>query len=144
MMKEYSMLDTLINLTKDYIAETDDLIAHRRPGEGLFGMPDSAKNSPCHMDYYHKMEAAVHELAGEKPDAETAETLVRFLLTAEDNFPCSKICIWTLTALQQLSLPLIPHLAPEPKKDLAVWYGKKVSRLQRLPIQQQIYKELKK
>ena len=138
------MLDTLIKLTKDYIAETDELIAHRRPGEGLFGMPDSAKNSPCHIDYYHKMEATVRELAGEKPDAETAETLVRFLLTAEDNFPCSKICIWTLTALQQLSLPLIPQLAPETKKDLAVWYGKKVPRLQRLPIQQQIYRELKK
>ena len=87
------MLNQLIRLTKDYIAETDDLIAHRKPGEGLFGMPDSAKNSPCHMEYYHKMEAAVRELAGEEPDAETAETLVRFLLTAEDKFPCSKVLL---------------------------------------------------
>ena len=138
------MIDPLIKLTKDYIAETDDLIAHRKPGEGLFGMPDSAKNSPCHMEYYHKMEAAVREIAGEEPDAETAETLVRFLLTAEDKFPCSKISVWTLTALQQLSLPLIPHLSPEKKQELAAWFGKKVPRLQRLPIQQQIYKELKK
>ena len=136
--------DRLTKLTNDYIAQTDDLIQNRRPGEGIFGMPDSAKSAPCHMEYYHNMEAAVRELAGDKPDAESAEQLVRFLLTAEEAFPCSQLASWTLLAVQRLSLPLIPHIPPEKRKELGSWFGKKVPRLQRMPVQQEIYKELKK
>lgn len=138
------MTEKLIQLTKDYIAETDELIANRRPGEGLFGFPDSAKNAPCHMQYYNNMETAVRELAGEEPDSSTAEQLVRFLLTAEDAFPCSQLSSWTLLAVQRLALPLIPYLSQETKKELCVWFGKKVPRLQRMPVQQEIIKALKK
>ena len=108
--------DRLTKLTNDYIAQTDDLIQNRRPGEGIFGLPDS----------------------------DTAEQLVRFLLAAEDSFPCSQLASWTLLAVQRLSLPLIPHLSTDAKKDLSSWFGKKVPRLQRMPVQQEIYKELKK
>ena len=138
------MTEKLTKLTKDYISETDDLIANRRPGEGIFGLPDHAKSSPCHMEYYNKIEAAVAEASGDKPDAGTAEQLVRFLLTAEDQFSCSQLASWTLLAIQRLSLPLIPYLSSEAKRDLYAWFGKKVPRLQRMPVQQEIYKELKK
>ena len=136
--------DRLTKLTNDYIAQTDDLIQNRRPGEGIFGLPDSAKSAPCHMEYYKNMEAAVQEIAGDKPDSDTAEQLVRFLLAVEDSFPCSQLASWTLLAVQRLSLPLIPHLSTDAKKDLSSWFGKKVPRLQRMPVQQEIYKELKK
>ena len=138
------MTELLTQLTKDYITETDELIAARRPGEGIFGLPDSAKSAPCHMEYYNKMEAAVRELAGDEPDPETAEQLVRFLLTAEEAFPCSKLSSWTLLAVQRLSVPLIPYLSEDKRKELCVWFGKKVPRLQRMPVQQEIFKALKK
>ena len=52
------MKDLLKKLTEDYISATDALLENRRFGEGMFGMPDSARSSPVHMEYYNAVEAA--------------------------------------------------------------------------------------
>ena len=53
------MKDQIKKLTEDYISATDALLANRKFGEGVFGMPDSARSSPVHMEYYNAVEAAV-------------------------------------------------------------------------------------
>ena len=55
------MKDQLKKLTEDYISATDALLANRRFGEGMFGMPDSARSSPVHMEYFNAVETAVKE-----------------------------------------------------------------------------------
>ena len=138
------MTEKLRQLTIEYLSATDKLIANRKFGEGLFGMPDSARSSPVHTEFYNAMEATVKELAGDAPDSETAEALVRFLLTAVEKFPCSKLAEWMLLAIQNHALPLIPFLSPESKAEIFAWYNKAYPRMQRLPGQQKIAKALKK
>ncbi len=136
-------IEKLKDLTQRYIEETDRLIAGRKFGEGLFGMPDSARSSPIHMDYYNAVEATVKEICESEPSSETAAAVVRFLLTAERDFPCSKLAEWTLVAIQNHALLLIPKLSAAERAELYEWYKKAVPRLQRMPNQEKIAKALK-
>ena len=138
------MTEKLDRLTRDYLAAVEDLIANRKFGEGIFGMPDSARDSPVHTEYYAAVESAVRELAGEVPDAQTAEALVRFLLTASSSYPGNTLSEWMLVAIQTHALPLIAYLTPEVRAELSAWYNKAFPRLQRLPNQVKIGKALKK
>ena len=138
------MTEKLKNLTLRYIEATETLIAGRKFGEGLFGMPDSARSSPVHVDYYNAVEAAVKELAGEKPDAETADELARFLLKACHDYPSNTLAQWMIIAIQNHALPIIPYMSPAAKAELAAWYNEAFPRLQRLPNQDKIAKALKK
>ncbi len=138
------MVDHLKKLTEDYIDKTDDLLASRKLGEGFFGMPDSAKSHPCHTEYFNAVENTVKEYIAGEPDAETAEAAVRFLLTASDEYPCSNLASWMLVAIQNHALPLIPYLSKDVKAELYTWFSKHVPRLQRLPVQREIIKALKR
>ena len=138
------MTEKLKKLTEDYLSAVEELIANRKLGEGIFGMPDSARDSPVHSEYYAAVGSAVRELAGETPDAQTAEALVHFLLTASSSYSGSTVSEWMLVAIQNHALPLIAYLPPDAKRELSAWYDKAFPRLQRLPNQVRIGKELKK
>ena len=138
------MTEKLEKMTLDYIAATEDLIAARKFGEGFFGMPDSARSSPVHMEYYNSVEAAVKELAGDEPDTATADSVVSFLLHADNDHPCSTLAQWMLIAIQNHALPLIPFMSDDARAKEYEWFNAKVPRLQRLPTQQKIAKALKK
>ena len=138
------MSHDLDSLTRRYIAATDELIGKRKFGEGLFGMPDSAKSSPIHMEFYNAVEASVSEAAGEAPDADTADDLVKFLLKASTNYPTGSLAGWMLVAIQNHALPIIPYMSAAVREELSVWYEKAFPRLQRMPNQQKIAKALKK
>ena len=138
------MKDLLKKLTEDYISATDALLANRRFGEGMFGMPDSARSSPVHMEYYNAVEAAVKEYLSGTPQAETTDEAVRFLLTASEEFSCNNLAGWMLIAIQNHALPLIPLMSGGKRTELYNWFNEHVPRLQRMPVQQKIIKALKK
>ena len=138
------MTEQLKKLTENYISETDALLANRKFGEGMFGMADSARNSPIHMEYYNAVEAIIKEGLAGSLDSATADETVQFLLTAEEAFPCSTLASWMLVAIQNHALPLIPLMSKEKREELFTWFNKHVPRLQRLPVQREIIKALKK
>ena len=138
------MTEQLKKLTENYISETDALLANRKFGEGMFGMADSARNSPIHMEYYQAVETAVKEALSNSPDSTAADEAVQFLLTAEEAYPCSTLASWMLVAIQNHALPLIPLMSKEKREELFTWFNKHVPRLQRLPVQREIIKALKK
>ena len=127
------MKDQLKKLTEDYISATDALLANRRFGEGMFGMPDSARSSPVHMEYFNAVEAAVKEYVSGTPQAETTDEAVRFLLTASEEIPCNNLASW-----------MIPLMSEEKRAEMYAWFNEHVPRLQRMPVQQKIIKALKK
>ena len=138
------MRDQIKKLTEDYISATDALLANRKFGEGVFGMPDSARSSPVHMEYYNAVEAAVNDYLAAAPQAEEADETVRFLLTASEEYPCSNLATWMLIAIQKHTLPLIPLMSDEKRAEMFSWFNTHVPRLQRLPAQRDIIKALKK
>ena len=138
------MKDQLKKLTEDYISATDALLANRRFGEGMFGMPDSARSSPVHMEFFNAVEAAVKEYVSGTPQAEITDEAVRFLLTASEEIPCNNLASWMLIAVQNHALPLIPLMSEDKRAEMYVWFNEHVPRLQRMPVQQKIIKALKK
>ncbi|MBQ3373033.1 MAG: hypothetical protein IJG40_07870 [Oscillospiraceae bacterium] len=138
------MKDQIKKLTEDYISATDALLENRKFGEGVFGMPDSARSSPVHMEYYNAVEAAVNEYLSAAPQVEETDEAVRFLLMASEEYPCSNLATWMLIAIQRQALPLIPLMSDEKRAELYTWFNAHVPRLQRLPAQRDIIKALKK
>lgn len=138
------MTEQLKKLTLDYISATDQLLANRRFGEGIFGMPDSVKNNPIHMEYYNAMEKAVNDYLSGSPETDLTDEAARFLLTASETLPCSTFANWMLVAIQNHALPLIPLMSDEKRTELYSWFNEHVPRLQRLPVQVKIAKALKK
>lgn len=136
------MAEELRKQTEQYIAQVESLLAARKFGEGIFGMPDSAKNSPCHMEYYEAMHARVQQLVN--ADSQQAEKAVHFLLHAHTDYTCSDLASWMLLSIQQLAKDLIPLLTEESKKQLSAWYEKQYPRFQRMPAQKEICRLLKK
>ena len=138
------MTDRLNQLTRNYIEATDNLVAGRKLGEGVFGMPDPARSSPVHMEYYNAVEAAVKEYLEGTPETETTDEAVRFLLTASEKLPSSNLAVWMLIAVQRHALPLIPLMSESSRREMYEWFNRHVPRLQRMPVQREIIKALKK
>lgn len=141
---ENSILQKITSATDEYIETTNTLIANRKFGEGIFGLNDHAKNDPCHMNYFNYIEKTVNEAVEGDISREDAEDLTEYLLKAHSELKSNNLAAWMLIVIQKLAMPLIPLLSAEKKSELLEWYTEYVPRLQRLPIQNDIVKALKK
>lgn len=125
-------------ITEDYLDTARNVIANAKPFAGAFGMKGGINDDPCHMNYYNAMKAALEE-----EDADAYES-VRFLLNADRSYECSRSVSFMLTAVQGLAVELVPRLSLEQKEEFRQWLDDNVPRRMRLPIQDQLYKALKK
>ena len=141
---ENATLEKITSATDEYIETTKRLIANRKFGEGIFGFNDTAKNDPCHINYFNFIEKTINEASESGLSSENAEEIAEFLLKAHAETNCNDLAAWMLIVIQKLALQLIPLLSKAKKEDLLAWYCSYVPRLQRLPIQNDIVKALKK
>ena len=130
--------------TEEYIARVDGLLAARKFGEGVFGLPDSAKDSLCHKEYFEAVRAHVHELAASGPSEKDAADAAEFLLRAHKEYPASDLAAWMLLSVQQFAGELMPFLTKEKKKELASWYEREYPRRSRMPVQDEVLRLLRK
>ena len=92
---------------------------------------------------YSILETLLKECAEAKPSSgETAEIL-RFLFDRADDKHMPLSAYWMLIAAQGLGRELIGLLNPEDAAGLATFYRRRYPRRVRLPVQDQILKQLK-
>ncbi len=125
-------------ITEDYLETARSVIANAKPFAGAFGMKGGINDDPCHMNYYNAMKAALEE---ENTDAYES---VRFLLNAERSYECPRAVSFMLIAVQGLAVDLAPRLSREQKEEFRQWMDDNVPRRMRLPVQDYLYKALKK
>lgn len=138
------MMDELKALTEQYITATDALIADKKFGEGIFGMPDRSKSDPCHVNYFNAVKELVEASVSSGVSTEEADAAATYLLRDNPSDTCNSLASWMIIAVEQFALQFIPSMSSQQKKDLLASYSKKYPRLQRMPFQQQIVKALKK
>lgn len=107
---------------------------------GIWGMGNDPRNDLCHEDFY---EAVQEWVAGFSADGAAALTAVRWILSAPLDHKNEDV-YWYLYAAHGLVLPLIDRLAPADCRALFSWYDASYPRRDRLPVQQQVWKALKK
>ena len=130
--------EKLENLISDYIEEANSVIKNQKPLAGVFGFKDSIRTDSCHAKFYDDLS---RELAEGSYDPYEAS---KFLIFADSKYECPKSVKMMLTAIQGLAIPLVPSLTDEQKAELRDYFDKNIKKHTRLPVQDQLYKALKK
>lgn len=110
---------------------------------GLWGFGPDPKNHPAHMEFYSTVEAWVPQFLAAGPDNKSVAEAARIILEAADARR-SEESYWFCYAAQSHVVPLIPYMTGEDCRELADWYDQHYTKLERLPIQKDMYKKLRK
>lgn len=114
-----------------------------KPTDGLFGWGDDPGKDPCHMRFYEDTERWVKTFLSEDPARHTAYEAARILLETPAAFRENR-CFWFMYAAQGLARELIPRLSPEQCTQLRAFYDGAYPRRDRMPVQKDVYRLLKK
>lgn len=130
--------ESLRNIYREYVQKAEQLMAGRKPGDGLLGMGNKPQDAACH-DWFDGQVAA--EMATMQGD-DCPEALC-FMLKAEKEFPAPACARLMLIAVQRHGLTLIEQLSPKQAEEMLLWYKNAYAPFTRLPVQKEILKKLK-
>ena len=131
-------IEKLENIISDYIEEANVVIKNQKPLSGIFGFGNSIGNNACHAKFYDAISKELSE-----GDYEPYEA-VKFLIYADRNYECPKSVQMMLTTIQGLAIPFVSSLSDVQKDEFREYYDKNIKKHYRLPIQDKLYKELKR
>lgn len=126
-----------------YVEEVRKVRENAPATAGLFGMGDDPRKNPCHMSFYEDVEQWVKEFLASGPDAESAYQAVCWILSAAAQHRDQE-CYWFMYAAHGHCKRLIPLLTSENCGELVRFYDDSYPRRDRMPVQKEIYKLLKK
>ena len=109
----------------------------------MFGIGASTKDYPCHDDFYEAMEGWCRDFVAKNPSRAEAEAAVRYIFEMSENFR-GKLTYWYMYAAHGFTRPIIRLVSAEFAKKMRVWYNEKNPRQDRMPVQREVFKLLKK
>lgn len=124
-----------------YYKKAAEVRSKASPLAGIWGMGDDPRKDHCHDAFYEAVQDWVERFAD--PDPAAVSEAVRFILGAALAHKNEDV-YWYLYAAHGLILPLIPRLRPADCEALFGWYDASYPKRDRLPVQQQVWKALKK
>lgn len=111
---------------------------------GLFGLGEDPRKHPCHMEFYEAVEAWMEAFCRTEPEEnDVAYEAAEWIITAaakKEGDPT----YWFLYAAQGIARPLIPKLDSRQCAALREFYDDRYPRRDRMPVQKEVYKLLKK
>lgn len=131
---------------EDYVQFNKELIDRIGPMGGIAGVLGFGKrpgNDPGHMKFLNEMEMAIKQVLEEGPDAQTAGEIMEVIFSARTVYAEEKISPYVFTAVEGMTLDLIPILSGETVQKLYEEY-KKIPRSLHVPVQKKVMAELKK
>lgn len=133
-------MDQLKEIYSHYYDEALKVRAKAPILAGIWGMGKDPRNDRCHDEFYEAVEKWVGNFDG---DAAAALEAVKWILGAA-LVNKNRDTYWHLFAAHGLTLPLIEKLDTADCKELFSWYDASYPKRERLPLQQQVWKALKK
>ncbi len=137
------MLKEVTGLYDRYVQQVEDLEKNRKFGEGLFGTKDGPKNHPCHGKFAEDLDRLLEEQENTAPESSAVKDVLAFIYTAPRRYSPPMSAYWMLIAVQGLTARLTERLDPKDAEELLAQYGKEYRRRERLPVQDQIVRQLK-
>lgn len=144
--KEAVFMEMLQQLKDIYVSYTEELakvVKEAGPMDGLFGWGDDPRKDPCHMRFYENVEQWVGTFLAAAPVQTDVFHAVRYILETPAEYR-GKSCFWFMYAAQGLTRELIPMLTPQQCAQLRGFYDEAYPRRDRMPVQKEVYKLLKK
>lgn len=137
------MLQQLKERYEKYAQDAAKVFAAARPGDGLWGWGNDPKNDPCHMAFYEDTERWVREFLAARPRQEAVFEAAQFILETPAAYQ-KEHCYWFMYAAQGLTREMIPLLTDGQCALLREFYDAHFPRRDRMPVQKEVYKLLKK
>lgn len=136
--------DELRGMIAGYLLQVEKLLADANPADGLLGMGKAPQHDPCHEDFDRHVETLFAAAAEDELSTGAAAELAAALLFAEDATSLPDCARWMLIAAHRHSQRIIPFLSPEVAAELHARYSKIYPFYQRLPIQRELLKALRR
>ena len=136
-------MQQLKQIYEDYLAAVAKAEKNKTTWNGAFGIGVSTKDHPCHDDFYEAMEAWSEEFVKKAPSREEAEEAVRYIFEMSEKFR-DKLPYWYMYAAHGFTRPIIPMVSPQFAKEMRVLYNERNPRPDRMPVQREVFRLLKK
>ena len=136
-------LEQLQELYAVYETQATDAKKNSSYFASVLGMGNDHRNHPCHDQFFQGVGTAIAEFLTQTPSQEETGAVLQWLLmTAADHK--QKPTYWYLYAIHGFADQLIPLADPGLCEQLHVQYNKAYPRIERMPVQNAIYKALGK
>ena len=139
-----SGVDSVNTLIEQYLSTVSEIQTKANPLSGLFGFGASPKDHPCHEQYIRDLETCVESVAAEPSDVETIGAIIHAIINAQSLVKKDSMAYWTLIAGHGAIRCLIPLLTEEKAVSIAHEYEMIMRPRERMPLQEQILRELRK
>lgn len=126
-----------------YIAAAERAEENSSKWNGAFGIGESTKYHPCHDSFYKVMEKWSKAFVEQNPTQAQAEEAVRFIFETTEEYR-DTIVYWYMFAAHGFTRPLIPRVSREFAAEMLAFYNTHYPRHYRMPVQQEVFKLLKK
>jgi len=136
-------MEKLREIYSGYIQDVAKVYRDAKPMDGMFGWGDDPRKDPCHMRFYEGVQQWAADFLKKAPEQEEVFAAVRFILETPAKHR-EQSCFWFLYAAQGAARELIPLLNSAQCACLREFYDKAYPKRDRMPVQQEIYKLLKK
>lgn len=142
--KGVTVMDMLEKLREMYLAY-DEKAAQVKKGAkvSIWGMGEDPRNHPCHEEFYNSMELWVREFLESQPDGDAVAEAAKLIIEAAAHRR-EKDSFWFTYAAQAHVIPMIGWMNPQMCRELVSYYDSLYTRLERLPVQRDLYKKLVK
>ena len=110
---------------------------------GLFGLGDDPRKHPCHGEFYEDVGRWTADFLATGPDAQMAHQAVSWIIRAAAEHRDQEV-YWFMYAAHGHCRDLIPLLSRTDCAELVRFYDDHYPRRDRMPVQKEIYKLLKK
>lgn len=136
-------LEQLRQLYEDYAAQAGAAKAKSPYFASVLNLGNDHRNHPCHDQFYQNVAALIGDFAAAEPQAQEVAPVLQWLLQTAA-FHREEPTYWYLYAIHGLAFPLI-ELADGPTcAQLHSWYDQHYRRVERMPVQDKVYKLLGK
>lgn len=136
-----SYLEQLEQLIADYKVFCVEVKKSYGGFSGLFGFGSDPKRDSGHMQFYNDVAKLAEEIPSDDPELAAFTSL---LLKATDGVSESSMAYGFLEVIQKHAIPLIPFIKPDERKELLEYYSRRYPKYRRLPVQNDVFKELKR
>ena len=126
----------------DYIADVKQLIANRKPTDGLMGFGKRAGDDICHGRFADRIGQKLNEIAQASPSSEEACAVIRFVFETPSEYKKDSLAYLMLLAVQGLTEVLIPFLSKEDAAALSSIFSDLYPKYSYLPSQKKLAGQL--
>lgn len=137
------MLQQLMERYRRYDEEAVQVRKKASPADGLFGFGNDPKNHPCHELFYEDIGKWTQAFVESGPDADQSYEAARFIIGAPKEC-ASRESYWMMYAAQGWCRELVGLLDAEGCGKLRELFDGLYPKRDRMPVQQALYKALKK